>query len=66
MGGDTSWRASRARDGCQEPGIQSAQLDLRDLAQYRCLYRTARLTYSATMITTPKLPTPPKPKKPRR
>jgi hypothetical protein len=56
MGGDTSWRASRARDGCQEPGIQSAQLDLRDLAQYRCLYRTARLTYSATLVTTPKLP----------
>jgi hypothetical protein len=56
MGNDTSWRASRARDGCQEPGIQSAQLDLRDLAQYRCLYRTARLTYSATLITTPKLP----------
>ena len=56
MGNDTSWRASRARDGCQEPGIQSAQLDLRDLAQYRCLYRTARLTYSATLITTPKPP----------
>ena len=58
MGNDTSWRASRARDGCQEPGIQSAQLDLRDLAQYRCIYRTARLTYSATLITTPKLPKP--------
>ena len=28
MGNDTSWRASRARNGCQEPGIQSAQLDL--------------------------------------
>ena len=56
MGTDTSWRASRARNGCQEPGIQSAQLDLADLAQYRCLYRTARLTYTATMITTPKPP----------
>jgi hypothetical protein len=58
MGNDTSWRASRARDSCQEPGTPSAQLDLRDLAQYRCLYRTARLTYSATLITSPKLPTP--------
>ena len=38
------------------PGRQSAQLDLRDLAQYRCLYRTARLTYSATLITSPKPP----------
>jgi hypothetical protein len=60
MGNDTSWRASRARDNCQQPGIQSAQLDLRDLAQYRCLYRTARLTYSATLVTSPKLPTPPR------
>ena len=64
MGNDTSWRASRARDGCQEPGIQSAQLDLRDLAQYRCLYRTARLTYTATLITAPKPPKAAKPAKP--
>jgi hypothetical protein len=56
MGNDTSWRASRARENCQEPGVQSAQLDLKDLAQYRCLYRTARLTYTATLITTPKPP----------
>jgi hypothetical protein len=56
MGNDTSWRASRARGACDEPGTQSAQLDLKDLAQYRCLYRTARLTYSATLITTPKPP----------
>jgi hypothetical protein len=60
MGNDTSWRASRARKGCGEPGIQSAQLDLADLAQYRCLYRTARLTYTATLVTSPK---PPKPAK---
>ena len=63
MGNDTSWRASRARGNCAEPGTQSAQLDLRDLAQYRCLYRTARLTYSATLITTPKPPKPAKPAK---
>ena len=56
MGNDTSWRASRARRACAEPGSQSAQLDLKDLAQYRCLYRTARLTYSATLITAPKPP----------
>ena len=56
MGNDTSWRASRARRACAEPGTQSAQLDLKDLAQYRCLYRTARLTYSATLITAPKPP----------
>ncbi len=56
MGNDTSWRASRRRDSCQEPGRQSAQLDLKDLAQYRCIYRTARLTYTATLITSPKPP----------
>jgi hypothetical protein len=56
MGNDTSWRASRARGACAEPGVQSAQLDLKDLAQYRCLYRTARLTYTATLITTPTPP----------
>jgi hypothetical protein len=56
LGNDTSWRASRARGACAEPGTQSAQLDLKDLAQYRCLYRTARLTYTATLITKPKPP----------
>ena len=56
LGGDTSWRASRARSACGEPGTQSAQLDLKDLAQYRCLYRTARLTYTATLVTAPRPP----------
>jgi hypothetical protein len=53
MGNDTSWRASRGRGRCQDTDRQTAQLRLTDLAQYRCLYRTARLTYSATLITTP-------------
>ena len=55
----TLWRASRATNACDEPGKQSAQLALGNQVPYRCLYRTARLTYSATMITTP---TPPKKK----
>lgn len=54
MGNDTSWRASRARGGCDDTDSQTAQLRLSGLAQYFCLYRTARLTYSATLITTPK------------
>ena len=29
MGNDTSWRASRAKGNCAEPGTQSAQLDIR-------------------------------------
>jgi hypothetical protein len=56
MGNDTSWRASRKRGGCDNTDTQTAQLGLTSLAQYFCLYRTARLTYSATLITTPKPP----------
>jgi hypothetical protein len=52
------WRASRDIDACDDTQTQSAQADLQDLAQYRCAYRTARLTYSATLVTTP---VPPKP-----
>jgi len=46
------WRASRGKDECDDTKGQSAQ-DMRDSARYACLYRTARLTYSATLITTP-------------
>ncbi len=50
---DTSWRASRARGRCAATDVQTAQLQRKALAQYRCLYRTARLTYSATLVTSP-------------
>jgi hypothetical protein len=53
---DTSWRASRGRGRCDDTSNQTAQLGADQLAQYFCLYRTARLTYSATLI-----PDPPKP-----
>jgi hypothetical protein len=62
LGGDTSWRASRAKGKCDDTQTQTAQLDLQDLAQYYCLYRTARLTYSATLVTAPVKSNPP-PKK---
>jgi hypothetical protein len=60
LGGDTSWRASRAKGKCDDTQTQTAQLELQSLAQYYCLYRTARLTYSATLITVPVVPTAPK------
>ena len=47
------WRASRAVDGCDDTQTQTAQTDINDLARYKCYYRTARLTYSATLITSP-------------
>ncbi len=58
FGNDTSWRASRTADQCTDTATQTALMELGVSAQFRCLYRTARLTYSVTMITKPK------PKKP--
>ncbi len=51
LGGDTSWRASRAKGKCDDTQTATAQTKVRDLAQYYCLYRTARLTYTATLVT---------------
>jgi hypothetical protein len=51
---DTSWRASRAKGTCDETSKQTAQTSPNSLAQYYCLYRGARLTYSATFIPDPK------------
>jgi hypothetical protein len=56
MGNDTSWRASRGEGACRDTEQQTAQLELRLFTQYRCLYRTARLTYTATLITEPQAP----------
>ena len=53
----SSWRASRPVDKCNDTSTQTAQLELKAYAQYRCLYK-ARLTYSATLVTRPQ-PTPP-------
>jgi hypothetical protein len=64
LGRDHTWRASRDEDACDDTQTQSAQTDTADLARYKCAYRTARLTYSATLITTPVPPKPPKPPKP--
>jgi len=49
----TSWRASRARGRCDDTDTQTAQTEIRALAQYRCLYQSVRLTYTATLITNP-------------
>jgi hypothetical protein len=57
---DNVWRASREVDACDDTQTQSAQTDVNDLARYKCFYRTARLAYSATLITNPELPKPPK------
>jgi hypothetical protein len=53
FGNDHSWRASRPRSKCDDTQTQTAQVKHHGLAQYFCLYRTARLTYSATLVSTP-------------
>jgi hypothetical protein len=61
---DNVWRASRDVDACDDTQTQSAQIDINDLSRYKCFYRTARVAYSATLITTPVPPKQPKPKTP--
>ena len=53
FGKDTSWRASRARKQCSSTSSQSSHTQVGSTVQYVCLYQTARLTYSATLISTP-------------
>jgi hypothetical protein len=53
FGNDTSWRASRARTQCTSTSAQSTHTLVGTAVQYYCLYQTARLTYSATLISTP-------------
>ena len=61
LGTDSAWRATRPRNNCRDTEGQAAQARLGQLARYRCVYRTARLTYSATLITRPRPPAPPAP-----
>jgi hypothetical protein len=53
FGKDTSWRASREKKQCSSTSSQSTQTSIGAAVQYYCLYQTARLTYSATLISTP-------------
>ena len=53
QGSDTSWRSSRAASGCLDLTTQFALLGKRTSAVFRCLYRTARLTYGATFVSSP-------------
>ena len=50
--GDTSWRASRNKGQCDDSQAQTAQA-VNQVGRYYCLYRTARIMYSARVISTP-------------
>jgi hypothetical protein len=53
FGNDTSWRASRPKKQCTSTSAQTVHTGIGSPIQYFCLYQTARLTYSATLISTP-------------
>src|SRR5271165_6459468 len=53
FGKDTSWRASRSKSQCASTSTQTAHTVVGSSLEYFCLYQTARLTYSATLISTP-------------
>ncbi len=53
FGKETSWLSSRQKGQCSVTNAQTAQTELKSLVQYSCSYQTARLTYSATLISTP-------------
>ena len=53
---DSSWRASRPKNTCTsatEASTETAQTTAGSAVPYSCLYLTARLLYSATLISTP-------------
>jgi hypothetical protein len=54
---ENGWRASRA-DNCRDLLTQTAQMTVDSSTQYKCLYQTARVTYSASLISTPVAPRP--------
>ena len=59
---NVEWRGSRTKGTCEETLAHTEQTRLNTTAQYYCVYK-ARLTYSATLIPTPKTNvTPPKTK----
>jgi hypothetical protein len=52
----TSWRASRPKGTCTsaaEASTQTSHTIAGSIRQYYCLYQTAQLLYSATLISTP-------------
>jgi hypothetical protein len=49
----TSWRASRSSSQCKTMNLQTALSTDGSTVEFYCLYTTARLTYSATLVSTP-------------
>ncbi|HLI32639.1 MAG TPA: hypothetical protein VKU89_07885 [Solirubrobacteraceae bacterium] len=53
QGKTTTWRASRPKSACTKTSEPTAQIRTGVVRHYACEYVEARLTYSATLISTP-------------
>jgi hypothetical protein len=51
--GTVSWRASRGKGACNDFSRPTAQTGVNNITRFFCLYRTARLTYTATVVPDP-------------
>ena len=55
LGQNDAWRASRRKGRCGGADtLRDTAASHEEVWQFRCLYRTERLTYTATMITKPR------------
>jgi hypothetical protein len=54
LGSDEAWRSSREPSRCDDVQQAAAQEARGSIRRYSCFYRTARLLYTAVLITTPK------------
>lgn len=52
--GTVSWRASRNKGNCNDFSKPTAQVGVNNVTRFFCLYRTARLDYTATVVPSPK------------
>lgn len=55
---DEAWRSSRDPEQCDAVEQQAAQEERGSLRTYGCLYRTARLLYTATFVPDPRVTNP--------
>jgi hypothetical protein len=50
---ETAWRASRAHGNCNDVTTPTYEVDPGGLGRFQCVYRSGRLTYGATVTSTP-------------
>lgn len=55
--GNVAWRASRSseNEGCNDFATQTAMTSVGGARSFQCYYKTARLTYSVTLVTEPRI-----------